>query len=155
LGARLYMTCASYATSFFPRQDHEGCGPLAPSICWIGPMIETAIIAATNRKFEEEVAAKRFREDLYYRLSGLQIELLPLRDARRAADIRALLLHHLAKQEDALKKRTLGVTRGAQTALMQFRWPGNVRQLINVCLRLVTHAAPGSWIDIADIRHLQ
>jgi len=117
--------------------------------------VDVQVIAATNRKLEEEIAAKHFREDLYYRLSGLQIELLPLRDARRAADIRPLLTHQLARHERALKKRTMGLTRDAQTVLLQFPWPGNVRQLSNACLRLVTHAAPGTWIDIADIRRLQ
>jgi transcriptional regulator with PAS, ATPase and Fis domain len=117
--------------------------------------VDVQIILATNRKLEEEVAAKRFREDLYYRVSGLQVELLPLRDPRRIADIRPLLGYYLAKHERELKKKTMGLTRDALRALLQFAWPGNVRQLNNVCLCLVTHAPPGGWIDVSDIRRLQ
>jgi transcriptional regulator with PAS, ATPase and Fis domain len=117
--------------------------------------VDVQIILATNRKLEEEVAAKRFREDLYYRVSGLQVELLPLRDPRRIADIRPLLGYYLAKHERELKKKTMGLTRDALRVLLQFAWPGNVRQLNNVCLCLVTHAPPRGWIDVSDIRRLQ
>jgi transcriptional regulator with PAS, ATPase and Fis domain len=120
-----------------------------------GFAVDVQIILATNRKLEEEVAAKRFREDLYYRVSGLQVELVPLRDPRRFPDIRPLLGYYLAKHERELKKKTMGLTRDALRALLQFSWPGNVRQLSNVCLALVTHAPPGAWIELADIRHLQ
>jgi transcriptional regulator with PAS, ATPase and Fis domain len=101
---------------------------------------------------EEEVAAGRFREDLFYRVSGLVVSLVPLRDAARIADIRILLAFYLAKHERLLKKKTMGLTPAAFRALLQFSWPGNVRQLNNVCLTLVTHAAPGSWIDVTDIQ---
>lgn len=116
---------------------------------------DVQIVLATNRKLEEEVAAKRFREDLYYRVCGLQVELVPLRDPRRFVDIRPLLGYYLAKHERALRKKTMGLTRDAVRALLQFSWPGNIRQLNNVCLRLVTHAPPGAWIGIADIKRLQ
>src|SRR6266568_1547115 len=117
--------------------------------------VDVQIILATNRSVEEEVAAKRFREDLYYRVSGLQVELVPLRDPRRIADSRPLLAHFLARHERALKKKTRGLTRDALRALLQFSWPGNVRQLSNVCSSLVTHTPPGAWIDVADIRRLR
>jgi transcriptional regulator with GAF, ATPase, and Fis domain len=116
--------------------------------------VDVQVVLATNRSLEEEVAAKRFREDLYYRVNGLQVELVPLRDPRRIADIRPLLGHYLAKHERALKKKTLGLTRDALRVLLQFSWPGNVRQLSNVCSRLVTPAAPGAWLDLESIhRH--
>ncbi len=117
--------------------------------------VDVQLILATNRSVEEEVAAKRFREDLYYRVSGLQVELVPLRDPRRRADIQPLLAHFLARHERALKKKTRGLTRAALRALLRFSWPGNVRQLSNVCSCLVTHTRPGAWIDIADIRRLR
>jgi transcriptional regulator with GAF, ATPase, and Fis domain len=120
-----------------------------------GFSVDVQVILATNRKLEEEVAAKRFREDLYYRVCGLQVELVPLRDPRRFPDIRPLLGYYLAKHERELKKKTMGLTRDALRALLQFSWPGNVRQLSNVCLALVTHAPPGAWIELADIRRLQ
>jgi transcriptional regulator with GAF, ATPase, and Fis domain len=117
--------------------------------------VDVQVILATNRKLEEEVAARRLREDLYYRVSALAVELLPLRDPRRLADIRPLLVYCIAKHERALKKKTRGLTRDALLALLRFSWPGNVRQLSNVCLCLVTHAAAGAWIDVADIQRLQ
>jgi transcriptional regulator with GAF, ATPase, and Fis domain len=117
--------------------------------------VDVQIVLATNRRLEDEVAARRFREDLYYRVSALVVELLPLRDPRRVADIRPLLAYYIAKHERALKKKTRGLTGEALLSLLRFAWPGNVRQLSNVCLCLVTHAAPGSWIDVADIRRLQ
>jgi transcriptional regulator with GAF, ATPase, and Fis domain len=117
--------------------------------------VDVQVVLATNRKLEEEVAARRFREDLYYRVSALPVELLPLRDPRRAADIRPLLAHYIARHERALQKKTMGLTRDALLSLLQFAWPGNVRQLSNVCLSLVTHVAPGAWIDVADIRRFQ
>ncbi len=117
--------------------------------------VDVQIVLATNRKLEEEVAARRFREDLYYRVSALVVELRPLRDPRRVADIRPLLAYYIAKHERALKKKTRGLTREALLSLRRFAWPGNVRQLSNVCLCLVTHAAPGAWIDVADIQRLQ
>ena len=61
----------------------------------------------------EEVAARRFREDLYYRISALQVELLPLRHPTRIADIRPLLAFYLAKHERSLKKKTMGLTPAA------------------------------------------
>ena len=67
-----------------------------------GFAVDVQVILATNRKLEEEVAAKRFREDLYYRVGGLQVELAPLRDPRRLADIHPLLSYYLAKHERAL-----------------------------------------------------
>ena len=78
-----------------------------------------------------------------------------MRDASRIADIRILLAFYLAKHERSLKKKTMGLTPAAFRALLQFSWPGNVRQLNNVCLTLVTHAAPGSWIDVTDIQRLR
>ena len=116
--------------------------------------VDVQVILATNRKLDEEVAAGRFREDLYYRVKGLHVELAPLRDPRRLADVRPLLSHHLAKHERALKKKTGGLTRDALRALLQFSWPGNVRELGNVCSALVTHASLGAMIDVEDIRRL-
>jgi transcriptional regulator with PAS, ATPase and Fis domain len=80
---------------------------------------------------------------------------LPLRDPRRLADIEPLLGHYLAKHERGLGKRTRGLTRQVVDALLRFSWPGNVRQLSNVCLRLVTHAPPGGWIELAAIERHQ
>ncbi len=117
--------------------------------------VDVQIVLATNRKLAEEVRARRFREDLYYRVSALVVELVPLRDPRRVADVAPLLAYYIATHERALKKKTRGLTRDALVALRRFAWPGNVRQLSNVCLCLVTHAPAGAWIDLADLERLQ
>jgi transcriptional regulator with GAF, ATPase, and Fis domain len=117
--------------------------------------VDVQIILATNRKLEDEVVAKAFREDLYYRVKALQVALVPLRHPRRLADIRPLLAYYIAKHERALKKKTQGLTRDALRTLLQYSWPGNVREVSNVCSGLVTHAPPGAWIDVTDIRRLQ
>jgi transcriptional regulator with PAS, ATPase and Fis domain len=117
--------------------------------------VDVQVVLATNRRLDEEVEAGRFREDLYYRVNSLQVELVPLRDPRRIADIRPLLGYYIARHERALKKKTMGLTRDALRALLLYSWPGNVRELGNVCSTLVTHAPPGAWIDVEDIRRLR
>jgi len=117
--------------------------------------VDVQVVLATNRRLEEEVRERRFREDLYYRVNSLQVELVPLRDPRRIADIRPLLGYYLARHERALKKKTMGLTRDALRALLLYSWPGNVRELGNVCSTLVTHAAPGAWIDVDTLRRLR
>lgn len=114
--------------------------------------VDVQLVLATNRNLEEEVAARRFREDLYYRISALQVQLLPLRDPSRIADLRPLVAFYLGKHERSLKKKTLGLTAAAFRAMLQYSWPGNVRQLNNVCLSLVTHAAAGEPIEVTDIQ---
>ncbi len=113
--------------------------------------VDVQIILATNRNLKDEVAQGRFREDLYYRIQGLGVELVPLRDPRRLADIRPLLTFYLAKHERGRKKKTFGLKRDALRVLLQFSWPGNVRQLSHVCSCLVTHAAAGAWIGVEDV----
>jgi transcriptional regulator with PAS, ATPase and Fis domain len=79
----------------------------------------------------------------------------PLREPSRLQDIRALVAHYLAKYQCQLGKRIMGLTPDAFRALVHYSWPGNVRQLSNVCLCLVTHAPTGSLVDIGDIRRLR
>jgi transcriptional regulator with GAF, ATPase, and Fis domain len=117
--------------------------------------VDVQVILATNRTLAKEVSAKTFREDLYYRIKALQVALVPLRDRRRLADIRPLLCYYIAKHERALKKKTQGLTREAFRVLLQYSWPGNVREISNACSGLVTHAPPGAWIDFPDVRRLQ
>ena len=114
--------------------------------------IDVQIVVATNRNLEEEVAVGRFREDLYYRVSALRVVLRPLRHPTRFSDIRPLLSYYLASHERRLQKKTLGVTAPALRQLLQYSWPGNVRQLANVCTSLVTHVPAGAWIDATHVR---
>jgi len=114
--------------------------------------VDVQIVAATNRNLQEEISARRFREDLYFRLSALQVELAPLRDPSRLADLRPLVAHYVAIHERGLNKKTAGFTPAAFRALLRYAWPGNVRQLNQVCMSLVTYAEPGAAIDVADIQ---
>ena len=105
--------------------------------------VNVRIIAATNLLLEEEVKAKRFREDLYYRLNVIEIRLPPLRE--RKEDIPLLcnmLLHKMARGTD---KQPMGIAESALGLLIDYHWPGNVRELENVIERAVT-LAPGDLV---------
>ncbi len=106
------------------------------------------VVAATNRDLEEEVAAGRFREDLYYRLNVIPIEAPPLR--RRGEDIFLLAEHFIRRFEQKRKKRIKGFTPEARRLLAAYRWPGNVRELENVIERMVILAS-GEWLDVEDL----
>lgn len=95
--------------------------------------VDVRIVAATNRNLKEEVAKRRFREDLYYRLNVLPIHLPPLRD--RTEDIPALVQHFLSRAGERLGKRMSGVTPNAMQHLMAHDWPGNIRELENTIER--------------------
>lgn len=95
--------------------------------------VDVRVIAATNRKLQEEVEAGRFREDLYYRLNVVQVTIPPLRE--RSADIPALARHLLARIATQPGLRSLGITAEAVNLLMSHSWPGNVRQLQNALFR--------------------
>jgi DNA-binding NtrC family response regulator len=97
--------------------------------------VDVRIIAATNLHLAEEVKAKRFREDLYYRLNVIEVKLPPLRDRRE--DIPLLVEGFLKKCGEARGKEK-GVTEAALAMLMDYMWPGNVRELENVIERAVT-----------------
>jgi DNA-binding NtrC family response regulator len=98
---------------------------------------DTRILAATNRDLEHEVAEKRFREDLFYRINVVNIEVPALRE--RGRDILKLATHMLLRAQPN-ERRVLGFTRGAADALLAHSWPGNVRELQNVIERAVALA---------------
>ena len=115
--------------------------------------VNVRLIAATNRDLRAEVLAGRFREDLYYRLSSIQIRIPPMTE--RLEDIPLLVQYLLKKYNDAYGKKISGLTRRAQTALLQHAWPGNVRELENV-ISSASITATGEFIDLADLpEHLQ
>jgi two-component system response regulator HydG len=100
--------------------------------------VNTRIITATNRKLEEEIQAGRFREDLYYRLNVVTVEVPPIR--RRREDI-PLLAHFFLKQYAEKNHRLIkGFTPRATDLLMRYDWPGNVRELENIIERAVIMA---------------
>ncbi|CAM3625398.1 sigma-54-dependent transcriptional regulator [Vibrio aerogenes] len=97
--------------------------------------VDVRIICATNRDPLEEVEAGRFREDLYYRVNVVPIEMPPLRE--RGNDIIALAQSFLVKYAKQDKKRFTLISRDAQTVLKKYHWPGNVRQLQNIMRNIV------------------
>ena len=110
--------------------------------------VDVRIIAATNVDLTSMVADGRFREDLYYRLHVIKVELPPLRDRRE--DIRLLAQHFLEKYGLENDKRHLELTPDALDLMEQYDWPGNVRELENVIERAVV-LATGTRIDVALI----
>ncbi len=98
--------------------------------------VDARVIAATNLDLAGEVKAKRFREDLYYRMNVIEVHMPALRE--RTEDIPLLALHFVKKYAEPMKKPVAGLTEGALALLMDYAWPGNVRELENVIERGVT-----------------
>ena len=97
--------------------------------------VDVRIIAATNRDLRQDVADKKFREDLYYRLHVFPIQLPPLRD--RKADIPMLVRHFVNKYTTLMGKEVAGVPDETMKTLQHWAWPGNVRELENVIERMI------------------
>ena len=115
--------------------------------------INVRMIAATNRDLHAEVLAGRFRDDLYYRLNSIQIRIPSL--AERLDDIPLLKQFFLKKYNRAYGKNISGLTRRAQTVLLQHPWPGNVRELENV-ISSACITTTSDFIDLTDLpEHLQ
>jgi two-component system response regulator HydG len=96
---------------------------------------DTRIIAATNRDLETEVAERRFREDLYYRINVVRIQIPPLRS--RGSDVLLLAQHFLERYAAQGNKRVTGLSSAAAEKLLAYNWPGNVRELQNCVERAV------------------
>jgi DNA-binding NtrC family response regulator len=115
--------------------------------------VDTRLVCATNKNLRDEVAKGNFREDLFYRLSVVQIELPPLRD--RPDDIPLLLDHYFSyySQENAMPPPALDAA--ARRALAAYSWPGNIRELRNLCENLVVMHG-GHKLTAADLdNHLR
>jgi len=97
--------------------------------------VDVRIIAATNKDFEKEIAEGRFREDLYYRLSVIPIEVPALRERRE--DIPLLARHFLERFRKTMEKPIDGIAPEAMSKLEDYDWPGNVRELENTMERAV------------------
>jgi two-component system response regulator AtoC len=100
--------------------------------------IDVRVIAATNRNLEDDVAAGRFREDLYYRLAVVQVVLPPLRE--RGDDVRRLAEHYLTRAASEFGRPVRQLDPRTLAALCACNWPGNVRQLRNAIERAVLMA---------------
>jgi two-component system, NtrC family, nitrogen regulation response regulator GlnG len=110
--------------------------------------VDARVIAATHQDLEERVKQSLFREDLLHRLNVIRIEVPPLRQRRE--DIPELLMHYLTEAAVELGVEPKTLTPEAASALSNFDWPGNVRQIVNACRRL-TVTAPGREIKAEDI----
>ena len=98
--------------------------------------VQCRIIAATNRDLRHEVSQGKFREDLYYRLNIIPIELPPLR--ARDGDVLLLLEHYMRRYSEQLKRDIQGIDADALRALLNYSYPGNIRELQNIMERAVT-----------------
>jgi DNA-binding NtrC family response regulator len=113
--------------------------------------VDVRIIGATNRNLEDLIARGAFREDLYFRLNILLIQLPPLREHRE--DI-PLLAHAILKRIGLRSGKSLrGISRGAVGRLQSLPWPGNIRELQNVVERAVAVYAQGPVLTEADVVH--
>ena len=110
--------------------------------------VNVRVIAATNRNLVEAVAAKAFRDDLYYRLNVIQLHLPPLRD--RLEDVPALLSHFLTSFAAHYGVSRPSVSSEALAIITSYGWPGNVRELKNVAERLIVRGR-NDRIDAADL----
>jgi two-component system, NtrC family, response regulator AtoC len=110
--------------------------------------IDVRLIAATNTNLKEALADGRFREDLFYRLNVVPITIPPLRD--RQEDVLPLALDMIRWFNRELKKNFLGFTPEAADLLVQYNWPGNIRELKNVIERTMILVPEGS-IDAASL----
>ncbi len=97
--------------------------------------VNVRIVAATNRDLKDMVSQKLFREDLYYRLNTIEIDLPPLRE--RKEDIPALVEHYVTRFAREMNKKNISIDADIYTALTRHDFPGNVRELKNMCERAV------------------
>jgi DNA-binding NtrC family response regulator len=111
--------------------------------------VDFRVVAATNQDLRQLVAAKRFREDLWYRLYVVPVEVPALRQRRE--DIALLAAHFLAQYTTAYHRTVLRFTTAALEALRQYPWPGNVRELEHCIARLVA-LSPGPLLEVEAVR---
>lgn len=115
-------------------------------------LIDTRVIAATNRDLDQAITDGRFREDLLYRLGVVKVLIPPLRE--REGDVELLAMRFLGKYAAENRKKILGFTPGALRGLKNHRWPGNVRELENRIMRAVIMArsskVTGEDLELSD-----
>jgi two-component system response regulator HydG len=112
--------------------------------------VDVRVIAATNRVLLDQIARREFREDLYYRLNVIHIEVPPLRS--RVEDIPLLFEHFLDRFATAHRIEKPTLSKDAEACLMRYQWPGNVRELKNIAERLVVRWKAGE-ITPANLPH--
>ena len=110
---------------------------------------DVRVVVATNANLEKAVKEGSFREDLYYRINGIVIEIPPLRERRE--DIPLLVNHFLKKYSTELGKELRGFSGEAIDCLMGYSWPGNVRELEHEVEKVVTFLSPGEVVRPGDL----
>jgi DNA-binding NtrC family response regulator len=110
--------------------------------------VDVRVVAATHVDLTRAQSEGRFREDLFYRLNVLSIELPPLRE--RGDDVELLAEHYLKRFGRELGRPLIGFRDGALQALRAYPWPGNVRELIS-CVQRAAVMAEGRWVTVADL----
>lgn len=125
---------------FLQEQEFLRIGDTTPT------KVDVRIISATNAELKEAVKSGAFREDLYYRLNVLNLHLPPLRERR--ADIPLLAAHFITLQNKKFGTAIKGLAPDALEAVMEFSWPGNIRQLKNV-IEACTAMENGDYISLA------
>ena len=110
--------------------------------------VDVRIIAATNQDLEQAVQERRFRQDLYYRLHVIPIQIPPLRERR--SDIPLLVNHFIAQFNELRRTEIIGVEPDALARMAEYDWPGNIRELENMIERLVVLKKKG-WITMSDL----
>ncbi len=111
--------------------------------------VDVRIIAATNKEIEEEIQKGNFREDLYFRLNVIPIQVPPLRE--RKSDIPLLVEHFLVNFSRQYGQKKKSVSRTTLRTLMEYEWPGNVRELKNTIERFVI-MNPSEIIDVKEVQ---
>ena len=106
--------------------------------------VDVRIIAATNTDLERMVAEGRFREDLYYRLNVIRLQVPPLRERR--SEIPTIVNHYIDHYSEKFGRRDISITAQAMDLLMVCDWPGNVRQVCNEVQRIIARAEDGTLI---------
>ena len=112
--------------------------------------VDVRLISATNRVLDELVAEKQFREDLYFRIKGITLQIPPLRERR--PDIPLLTLYFVQQMAEKYGKKIEGISPDAQHQMMAYSWPGNVRQLRNVVENMVV-LSTGPTLTARDLPH--
>ncbi len=110
--------------------------------------VDTRVILATNEDLSQAVAEGRFRQDLFYRVNVINVELPPLRE--RISDIPLLAEHFLHQVREETGKNIRGITDNAMATLQRYQWPGNVRELQNIMERAVL-LGKTDMVDVVDL----
>ena len=133
-------------------QAQDPARPDRPELSRVGGQrpvkVDVRVLSATSRNLQDEIAAGRFREDLFYRLNVVPVRLPPLRERRE--DIPELVSHFLARFAAERRMPAPGISEEAMAALQAHDWPGNVRQLRNIIERTLI-LAPGDRVSCIEV----